>query len=723
MKANRTGSYGNNSYAIYVKLKPGADYAKVYPKIRDIEHTEKDNTNAMKSYVTLQPLQRWHLFSNYVNGKDTEGFLEYVRMFTIIGLLVLLIACINFINLTTARSEKRAREVGVRKAIGSQRIDLVIQFLTESFLLTLFAFVISLGFVQIALPAFNTLTGSKIAIPFSNVYFWGVMLLCVTLTALISGSRPAFYLSSFQPVKVLKGAMRVGKAASLPRKVLVVLQFSCSIALIISTVIIYQQVQHAKNRPSGYDLNRLMATDMNVDLGKNFTAIKNELIQKGIVESVTTATSPATDVWWHSDIDQWPGKNAGETVEMGTIIVSEDYFKTVGMAIKEGRNFASPNDTTSVVFNETAINRLRIKNPVNQIIKWGDIQYRIAGVVKDALMVSPFAPAEPTMFYCDPHSQDIMMYRLSSTVKTQDAIAQLTSIFNKYNPAYPYKYIFADENYAAKFKLEVLIGKLAGIFAALAILISCLGLFGLNFTFLSILPGNYFLSFSRAGYKTFVSSSVIITDTSRVDVVYFLSPNEKNLSAVTVFSKKPLIEKSTDGIVYNVQQDLLAGGGTAIDVLRKTPMVSVGQDESPSIRSSSNIRVFIDDKPSDMFAPSVADALRQIPAEEIVKVEVILYPSAKYDAEGTDGVINIITRKNKLNGSSGTMSLNFGQRNQNSALSLNMRRQKWIFNIDAGGYLYRNKNGSVFSREEATANRLMQQNEWKNNGKTFYSGD
>jgi len=479
VKKNRTGSYGNNSYRIYVKLKPGTDYAKVYPKIRNIEHTEKNNTNAMRSYITLQPLERWHLYSNYVNGKDTAGFLDYVKMFTIIGLLVLMIACINFINLTTARSEKRAREVGVRKAIGSTRKDLVVQFLAESFLLTFIAFIISVGLVQIALSPFNTLTRSKITIPFSNVYFWIIMLGCVIITAIIAGSRPAFYLSSFQPVKVLKGAMRIGKTASLPRKALVVLQFSCSIALIISTVIIYQQIQHAKNRPSGYDLNRLLRTDMNIDLKKNYTALRNELIQKGIADGVTTSSSPATDVWWHSDISAWPGKNAGETVEMGVIIVSEDYFNTAGMTFKEGRDFTNGNDTTSVIFNEAAINRLRIKNPIDQTITWGDDQYKIAGVVKDALMVSPFAPADPTMFYVGSGTQGNMLYRLSPKIKTQDAIAQLSALFNKYNPAFPYQYTFEDENYAAKFQLEVLIGKLAGIFAALAIFISCLGLFGL----------------------------------------------------------------------------------------------------------------------------------------------------------------------------------------------------------------------------------------------------
>ena len=479
VKQNRAGGYGQNGYQIFVRLKTNIANAQVAPKIRDIEHTEKGNFNAINSYVTLQPLQRWHLYSNYVNGQDKAGFLEYVKIFSIIGMLVLLIACINFINLATARSEKRAREVGVRKAIGSQRKDLILQFLIESFLITLIASLFSIIIVQCCLPAFNTLTGSEISIPWSSPAFFLIITACVFITALLAGSRPAFYLSSFEPVKVLKGNLQVGKSASLPRKILVVLQFSCSIALIISTVIIYQQVQHAKDRPSGYDLNRLLATDMNSDLKKNYTALKNELIQKGIAENVSTASSPATEIYWHSAVEKWIGKNPGENIEMGTVIVGEDYFKTLGMQMVRGNNFKNSDDTTVVIFNETAIKEMRLKDPVGQLITWNGRQYRIAGVVKDALMVTPFASADPTMFLTDPDVQGNLMYRLSPTIKTQDAITQLTAIFNRYNPSYPYNYSFADDNYANKFKEELLIGKLAGIFASLAIFISCLGLFGL----------------------------------------------------------------------------------------------------------------------------------------------------------------------------------------------------------------------------------------------------
>jgi putative ABC transport system permease protein len=479
VKQNRTGSYGNNSYQIFVKLKPGADYAKVAPKIRNIEHTETDNRNAMNSFVFLQPLKHWHLYSNFVNGKDLPGFLEYVRMFSIIGALVLLIACINFINLTTARSEKRAREVGVRKAIGSMRKDLILQFLSESVLLTFMAFLFALLLVQLCLAPFNSLTGNDISIPFSSIRFWVIIISCVIVTAIIAGSRPAFYLSSFNPVKVLKGNMQLGKAGTLPRKILVVLQFSCSIALIISTIIIYQQIQHAKNRPTGYDLNRVMMTNSNAEINRNYIALRNELLQKGIVSNITTASSPATEIYWHTDIDHWPGKHENETVEMGVIGISEDYFKTLGITLKEGRNFANDNDTTSVIFNETAIKTLRIKDPVNQLITWNDKQLRIIAVAKDALMLSPFAPADPTIFFTYPEPQGNLIYRLSPNIKTQEAITQLSAIFNKYNPAFPFDYEFADAAYAEKFRLELLIGKLAGIFASLAIFVSCLGLFGL----------------------------------------------------------------------------------------------------------------------------------------------------------------------------------------------------------------------------------------------------
>lgn len=479
VKQARSGSFGANAFLIYVKLKAGASYSQLAPKIKNMEKGE-NNINAKNSEVILQPMHNWHLYNSWKNGVASGGFIEYVRIFSIIGILVLAIACINFINLTTARSEKRAREVGIRKAIGSQRKHLIFQFLTESTIITFIAFLFSVLFVQIALTPFNALTGTTIGIPFQNIAFWLIAIGCVLLTALIAGSRPAFYLSSFNPVKVLKGTIQAGRSASLSRKILVVMQFSCSIALIIGTIVIYRQIQYARNRPSGYNINSLMTTNSNNDLGKNYPALKDELLQSGVVQSITQASSPATDIYLHNNIDHWPGKLAGETVEMGVVFITSDYFKTLGMHVKEGREYTGvASDTLNLIFNEAAVKRLRLKEPLSQIIQYNGNKMKIVGVMKDALMISPFAKADPTMFVYSTFPQDNIIYRLSPNVNPHSAVEKIGQIFSKYNPAYPFTYRFVDDDYNRKFSQEVLIGKLSGIFAGLAIFISCLGLFGL----------------------------------------------------------------------------------------------------------------------------------------------------------------------------------------------------------------------------------------------------
>jgi putative ABC transport system permease protein len=263
-------NWGDNSYQLFVMLQPNINYIDFAPKIKGLVYKNAAIMRPAKPELILHHLKDWHLRSDFKNGKMAGGFIDYVRIFSIIGVLVLLIACINFMNLSTAQSEKRAREVGVRKAIGSQRKDLIIQFLTESILITFIAFVLSIILVQLAIPYFNTLTESSISIPYASPIFWVVMLGYVLFTGLMAGSRPAFYLSSFNPVQVLKGSIKVGKAASLPRKILVIIQFSCSIALIISTIIIYQQIQHAKDRPTGYSIDRLVMSDMSDDLNEHY---------------------------------------------------------------------------------------------------------------------------------------------------------------------------------------------------------------------------------------------------------------------------------------------------------------------------------------------------------------------------------------------------------------------------------------------------------------------
>lgn len=482
MKDART-AWTNNSFNMYVELEAGVTQEQIASKIKNIVYDRSEQMRRGKPEVILHPLKDWHLYSDFKNGKAAGGFIDYVRMFSIIGLLVLIIACINFMNLSTARSEKRAREVGVRKAIGSQRKDLILQFLTESILITFLAFLFSMVITQLALPSFNTLTGSSIAIPFVNPLFWVMMALYVLITGLLAGSRPAFYLSSFNPVKVLKGAIQVGKAAALPRKILVVLQFSCSIALIISTIIVYQQIQHAKDRPTGYSADRMVMTDMSGDLESHFKELRNDLLASGTVENVASASSPITNIYSHTALEAWPGKAAGEEpVAIGSISVSPAYFKTLGMTLKEGHDFSEDwaADTSDVILNEAAIKRIGLKNPINQLVVWGGNKapFRIIGVVKDALMDSPFTPVEPTIFNHGRGGNNIM-YRLSKNINTHEAIEKIGKIFDTYNPAYPFIYKFVDDEYNSKFSLEVLVGKLAGVFAGLAIFISCLGLFGL----------------------------------------------------------------------------------------------------------------------------------------------------------------------------------------------------------------------------------------------------
>jgi len=475
----------NDAYfQLYLSLRPGADAARAEAKAGQlVRHYAPQSYTTFHREAMFFPLKDWHLYSDFKNGRPEGGLIDYVRMFSIVGILVLLIACINFMNLSTARSERRAREVGVRKVMGSLRGQLIGQFLVESLLMTAMAFLLSIALLQAVLPAFNALTGDAIQVPYGNAWFGLIMLSLVVLTGLLAGSRPAFYLSSFQPVKVLKGVMRIGRAASLPRKVLVVVQFTCSIALIISTIIVYQQIQFARDRPRGYDPNRLIVSRARSD---KFAAFRQEVIESGVVSNVTRSANPQTDPKEQLTIDNWPGRLPNEPLSLAVNAVGDsDYFRTMGIAFVRGDNFKGNEgaDSTSVIINETAVRRMRLKQPLNQYLDCSfhgaAHRLRIVGVVKDALTHNPFGAAEPGMFLYQPGWSWQYTMRLAPMVSTSTALARLKTICEKYSPDYPFAYTFVDETYASKFAMEMLIGRLAGIFAALAIFISCLGLFGL----------------------------------------------------------------------------------------------------------------------------------------------------------------------------------------------------------------------------------------------------
>jgi ABC-type antimicrobial peptide transport system permease subunit len=478
--AKSANDWNNNSFPTYVKLQPGVTYAQIEPRLKTVLRPYVTDRKDNKEEVFFQPMKDWHLYSNFTAGYQDGGFIEYVRLFSIIGVLVLLIACINFMNLSTARSEKRAREVGVRKAIGSGRRQLIAQFLIESLVITAVAGGLALVLAQLVLPAFDLLTGNSIVMPWTNALFWGIMTGYIVVTGLLAGSRPAFYLSAFRPVNVLKGAVPTGRNATWPRKVLVVLQFSCSVALIISTFLIYEQVQFAKDRPAGYHSAGLVMTDGSVDLTRSYPALRDELMGSGLVSSITRSNCYVTELWNWSVIDDWQGRQTKEGLSIGTVYIGDDYFQTMGMQLVAGKGFDGnfPADSGSVVLNEAAVKRMRLKDPVGQLITWHHSPHRVIGVVKDALMSNPYSPAVATLFNYNPTEATNYTYRLARNAGPM-ALAKIGAIFSKYNPAFPFLYHFVDAAYAQKFGLEELVGRLAALFAGLAIFISCLGLFGL----------------------------------------------------------------------------------------------------------------------------------------------------------------------------------------------------------------------------------------------------
>lgn len=473
----------NNSFQTLVQLADNADMVKVSAKIKDIKLKKVTSQDAaFKPQVFLHPMNKWYLHSEFKNGVITGGRIEFVWLFGCIGFFVLLLACINFMNLSTARSEKRAKEVGIRKAIGSQRGQLVKQFFSESLLISMIAFVFSLLLVQLTLPFFNGIADKKITILWSSPYFWMSGIAFTIITGFLAGSYPALYLSSFQPVKVLKGTFYAGRFAALPRKVLVVLQFSVSVILIIGTIVVFNQVQFTKNRPVGYSRDGLITTFVATnDIHNHFEAVQTELKNAGAVSSMAESSGSTTSV---NEVDNgfsWSGKMPSAQGNFGVVFVSPEFGKTIGWSVKEGRDFSKEfgTDSTGIILNETAAKFMGLKNPVGENIHWDGQAFHVIGVVKDLVMQSPYEPVFRTVFVMDNGAQNVINLRLNPAMSSHFALSVVETIFKKYNPAQPFEYKFINELYARKFGDEERIGKLASFFAILATFISCLGIFGL----------------------------------------------------------------------------------------------------------------------------------------------------------------------------------------------------------------------------------------------------
>jgi ABC-type antimicrobial peptide transport system permease subunit len=471
--------WGNHGYWLFVEMNDNIDFDQATARIRNIpqEHIKEG-----KEEIILLPMDKWHLYSSFENGKVAGGRIQFVWLFGAIGVFVLLLACINFMNLSTARSEKRAKEVGIRKTVGSLRRQLIGQFLCESIVVALIAFVLAMAMVVCSFSFFNSLADKRMTIPWTNAIFWSLALGFTVFTGLISGCYPAFYLSNFKPVKILKGTFHVGKLAAIPRKVLVVVQFSVSIILIIGTIIVFRQIQFAKSRPIGYTREGLVSVPINTpELLGHYDNIRNDLLRTGAVKDMAESSSPATSIQAALSDFSWTGKEPGTTPLFGFIGVTHDFGSTIGWKVVQGRDFSReyPTDSGAFILTEAAVKLMKFSNPIGQIIRQGGAEHRVIGVVKDIVMESPYSPVDPIIFVMDYRWTHYISMRINPYMSMHDALAKLEPVFKKYNPGSPFEYQFIDEEFAKKFSNEQRIGDLATFFAIFAIFISSMGLFGL----------------------------------------------------------------------------------------------------------------------------------------------------------------------------------------------------------------------------------------------------
>ena len=474
-------NWGNNSAQNYVQLKPGVNLTAFAEKIKGI--TIRHTNGEEQQEIFLHPINKWHLYSKFENGKIVGGRIETVRLFIIIASFILLIACINFMNLSTARSEKRAREVGIRKMAGANKTLLVTQFIGESILIALISGIIALLLVQVSLPSFNLLIVKQLSIPFGNLYFWLVFTLFIAFTGVIAGSYPAFFLSSFRPVVVLKGTLKKAQAAINPRKILVVVQFTFAIVLIICTIIIVQQMKHAMERETGYERGQLAYHWLTGDLYKNYPLLKEELIRSGVATNVTRTSSPMTESFSDSWGFIWEGKDPNDKTDFLRVVQDEGLTETVGLKMINGRDINLkdfPTDSTALLLNETAAKAMGFSEASGQIVRDGDVQYHVVGIFKDFVVGSPYEKTFPMIIQgAKTNWFNVVQMKLNAAKNMSTNIEEMGRIFRKYNPAYPFEYHFTDEDYARKFEETKRTATLTGLFAGLTILISCLGLFGL----------------------------------------------------------------------------------------------------------------------------------------------------------------------------------------------------------------------------------------------------
>jgi putative ABC transport system permease protein len=479
---NMKDPWGSNFSQTFALIADHANMDELSEKIRDVKYNKvSEDDKRFKSQIFLHPMSKWHLYSEFKNGVNTGGRIGNVWLFGITGVFVLVLACINFMNLSTARSEKRSKEVGIRKSIGSARSQLITQFFSESVLVALFAFVLSISIVAMVLPTFNQIAEKQLTIRWSDPLFWILGISFSVLTGLFAGLYPAVFLSSFQPVKVLKGTYKAGRFASLPRQVLVVVQFAISVTLVIGTLVVYKQIKHGEKRPLGYNSDGLVNVMVNATRLNHAEVIRNELKSKDVISEMAGAGSPLTEVWNSNSGFDWEGKDPALALDFANTGVTYEYGKTVGWEIKQGRDFSKEliSDSAAFILNESAVNFMGLKYPVGKVVRWDGQPFTIIGVVKDLLVQSPYMSVKPSIFHLSTSNQNVFIFKLNPDKSVSDAMSAMESVFKKHDPATPFEASFVDDDYARKFGNEKRVGTVAAWFAALAVFVSCLGLFGL----------------------------------------------------------------------------------------------------------------------------------------------------------------------------------------------------------------------------------------------------
>ena len=479
---NKT-AWNDNSFQLFVLLEEEAELDQVSNKIERIKYNNTPEAERLyNTRVFLHPMKDWHLQSNWENGEQKGGGIAYVWWFGIIGAFVLVLACVNFMNLSTAQSVKRAKEVGIRKSIGIARSQLVSQFLTESVLIVFVAFFISSVLVFAALPWFNLLTSKEIPYPFGSVYYWLVGLGFSTVVGLFSGSYPAIYLSSFNAIQVLKGTYQNALTAVFFRKVLVVFQFTISVALIIGTLVINSQIEYATDRPLGYDDSGTIMVEMIAsDHFSKSSVIENELLASGLVTHFTQSSSPLTDVYNENDGFSWPGMDPSFNPMFAVFFVNHSYGNTIKWEVTQGRDFSAQysSDSVAMIINEAALQYMQLGDPLDKKVSWFK-DFKIIGVVKDMLVQSPFKQVKPAVYIINPgNSLNFMLMRLNPQKSTLSTISEIEEIFKTHVAGVPFKFSFVRDVHNKKFAEIDRIAKISQVFAVLAVLISCLGLFGL----------------------------------------------------------------------------------------------------------------------------------------------------------------------------------------------------------------------------------------------------